>query len=235
MSDFHFKRFSLSDDKSSLKVGTDAVLLGAWATIEKATNIMDIGCGCGIIALMVAQRSPANVLGIDIDKDSVEEAKKNAKRSPWNERVDFECISLQDFYQISKNELFDSIVCNPPYFENSLKSPYEKKNISKHNDLLSYEDLAKIVSLLLTQNGCFNVILPLNGYEKFEKICQKAGLFPTKCCLIKPSPTKKTHRIMSCFIRKTSLLSIEYLLIRDEKGVFSSEYKQLTQDYYLKL
>ena len=198
MSIFHFKQFSLSDEKSTLKIGTDAVLLGAWIPLSSTTYILDIGCGCGIISLITAQRCNAQIIGIDIDLDSIEEAKQNAILSPWNSRLEFLHYSLQNFNQISEKEIFDCIVCNPPFFEHSLKSPSVKKNLSKHNDHLSFEELSNCAYQLLSKNGIFSVILPVNTGERFEKICKKIGFYPSKCCYIKSFPYKKPHRVMYC-------------------------------------
>lgn len=234
MSRFHFKQFSLAHDESTLKVGTDAVLLGSWAQVSQAKNILDIGCGCGIISLMAAQNSKAHLLGIDIDAASINEAKENAHLSPWKERIDFRCISLQSFTQNTK-QIFDCIISNPPFFENSLKPHLHKKSIGKHTEFLSLEELCLSASRLLTRDGTFYTILPLPTFRKFIQICENKVLFPSTLCYVKSFPDKAAHRIMSGMKKEKTSYSVEKLDIRESKGVYSEGYVRLTKEFYLKL
>jgi len=231
MSLFHFKQFSVSHSQSTMKVGTDAVLLGAWMPLpENCKTILEIGSGCGVIALMLAQRTNANITGIDIDKESVIEAKKNAENSPWKNNVQFYHENVQFFAQ-TNIEKFDVIVSNPPFFENSLKSPNRNKNISKHTDMLSFENLAGAVNILLSNTGCFGVILPMNCVEKFEKIMFFFHLYIIKKKLIYPTPAKKANRMLMLFERKPAACQEEKLTIR-ENG-YTSEYLELVKEYLI--
>lgn len=230
---FTFKQFSLSDNNSTLKIGTDAVLLGAWASVETVGRALDIGCGCGVITLMLAQRSNASMLGIDIDENSVTEAKENALLSPWNQRVHFQCVRLQDFQKTSLKK-FDCIVCNPPYFEQSLKSPFAHKNLSKHNDTLSYQELLQGVYQLLTSEGVFYVILPSQSYDKWLQICHQEKFYVSRCCFVKPFSSKKHNRVMCAIVKFKTNTNYETLCIREDKDTYSSDYMQLTKDFYLK-
>lgn len=232
MSRFHFKQFSLAHDESTIKVGTDAVLLGSWAQVSETENILDIGCGCGIISLMVAQNSKAHILGIDIDAASINESKENAYLSPWKERIDFRCISLQSFLQ-NTNQNFDCIISNPPFFENSLKPHLHKKNIGKHTECLNLKELCFAASRLLTQNGTLYTILPFSTFHTFIKICENEALFPSKICHVKSFPDKSPHRIMSGMKKEKAFYSIESLDIRENKDHYSKDYIRLTKKFYL--
>lgn len=234
MSRFYFKQFSLAHEESTIKVGTDAVLLGSWAQVSQADNILDIGCGCGIISLMAAQKSKAHILGIDIDAASIHESKENTLLSPWKERIDFCCISLQSFIQ-NTNQGFDCIISNPPFFENSLKPHQHKKNIGKHNIFLSLEDLCFAVSRLLTPNGTFYTILPLPTFNKFIKICENVALFTSNICYVKSFPDKAAHRIMLAIKKEKTLYSVEFLNIRESNNLYSEDYVRLTKEFYLNL
>jgi tRNA1Val (adenine37-N6)-methyltransferase len=153
---FRFKQFSVDDSKCAMKVGTDAVLLGAWADVTCAETILDIGTGCGLIALMAAQRSNAHITAIDIDESTTLQSKENFLSSPWHDRL--EAIHIEQF---QPDYLFDLIICNPPFFKNALKTPFHERNLARHNDSLSFESLVSHVNILLSENGKFFFILPV--------------------------------------------------------------------------
>jgi len=226
---FCFKRFSVNHSQSSMKVGTEAVLLGAWLPVpDNCKEILEIGCGCGVISLMLAQRCNAHITGIDIDEKSVKEAQNNAENSLWKNNVHFLHENVQHFAQKSKQK-FDLIVSNPPFFENSLKSPKINKNISKHNVTLTFEELCASVDTLLLDDGAFGIILPADAKEKFEILAEKNHLYATKKTYIYPTSTKKENRVLMRFERKNRHCTEEKLVIRD-KG-YTDEYYQLVKDY----
>ncbi|MFA7400934.1 MAG: methyltransferase domain-containing protein [Bacteroidales bacterium] len=235
MSVFHFKQFSLQHDKSSIKIGTDAVLLGAWTPVESARNILDIGCGCGVIGFMLAQRCQAHITGIDIDKDSILDAEYNRILSPWAERISFQQIGLQSFTKEDKWHTYDYIVSNPPYFEHSLQSPYPKRNIGKHNVELNLEELITSVNKLLHSEGKFCCILPADAAKKTENLCQEKGLHISKICHIQAFPHKHPNRTLFCFEKKKTSYNIEYMDIRNNAKEYSDAYRQLTKEYYLNM
>jgi len=214
-----------------MKVGTDAVLLGAWLSFpENCRNILEIGSGCGIISLMLAQRTEAKIIGVDIDEKSVKEAQNSAENSPWKEKVQFLNESVQNFVQ-KITQKFDVIVCNPPFFENSLKSSETKKNISKHNDTLPLQTLISTVGTLLAESGRFGVILPLVAAEKIEILALKNHLYAVKKTHIYPTPSKKANRILMLFEREKKDCKEDKLIIRDNG--YTNEYKQLVKEYLL--
>jgi len=228
---FHFKYFSLTDQQSTMKVGTDAVLLGAWMPVpEDCATILDIGCGCGVISFMLAQKTKAHITGIDMDENSVNEAQKNAENFPWKDQVQFIHEKVQDFAQ-KTTQKFDVIISNPPFFENSLKSPETNRNISKHNDSLPLEDLIDAVNILLSENGRFGVILPSGMAEKLGKLALEKHLYVTKKTWICPTPTKKANRILTMFERKNTVCEKDRLVIRDDG--YTTEYHKLVEEYLL--
>lgn len=235
MSVFHFKQFSLHHDKSSMKIGTDAVLLGAWARVANTQNILDIGCGCGVISLMLAQRCQAHITGIDIDKDSIMEAEYNRKQSPWAERISFQQIGLQSFVEEDKLLIYDCIVSNPPYFEQSLQSPYPRRNIGKHNVELNLDELIVCVNKLLHPEGKFFCILPANTAKKTENLCQEKGLYLSKICHIQAFPHKPPNRTLFCFKKGEITYTTEYMTIRNIHREYSDAYRQLTKDYFINM
>ena len=226
---FHFKHFSLDHQNSTMKVGTDAVMLGAWMPLPKdCQTILEIGCGCGVISLMLAQKTEAHITGIDIDEKSVEEAQKNTENFLWKDQVQFIHESVQDFAQ-KTTQKFDVIVTNPPFFENSLKSPDPDRNMARHNDSLPFEDLIAAVDMLLSENGRFGIILPVESAEKLEKLALEKGLYMTKKTCLYPQPDKKANRILMMFERKETTCEKDNLIIRHEG--YTYEYYMLVKEY----
>lgn len=234
MTAFRFKQFSVEHDQSSMKVGTDGVLLGVSADVHGATNILDAGTGCGVIALILAQRCSAKITAIDIDKLSVKEAADNFRNSPWVEQL----VGLQDSLQthaLFEAHPYDFIVSNPPFFQNSLKNPDEKKTRARHNDALPFDELLESSVRLLKQEGSLWVILPVNESQVFERLAQQNGFFPEYRKLIHPKPGRAANRVILKFVRKQhrNELVSDSLTIRNSDDTFTDEYRKLTADFYL--
>lgn len=229
---FHFKKFDISDSNCSMKIGTDAVLIGAYVSCRKAENILDIGTGSGILALMLAQKSNANILAIEIDTKASLQAEENFLNSSWSKRLSTQNISIQDYCKTNQ-KIFELIVCNPPYFNNSLKTPNELRNIARHNVTLDFDSLLNSVKHLLSHKGLFYVILPTEETVILEKKSIGFGLFCTEQLLIKPNTTKKANRIISVFSFLEKKRIINTLVMRNEDNTYSQDYKMLTSDYYL--
>ena len=227
---FRFKQFSVDDSKCAMKVGTDAVLLGAWADVSAAESILDIGTGCGLIALMAAQRSNANITAIDIDEDATLQSKENFLSSPWHERIEAIHATVQQF---QPDFLFDLIICNPPFFKNALKTPYHERNLARHNDTLPFESLVSSVNRLLSENGKFIFILPVDEAFEVIHIASSRHLHINRCCNVYSREDKSPNRILAELSRKESIGSIEKLTIRDLNNQYTAEYKELTKDFYL--
>jgi tRNA1Val (adenine37-N6)-methyltransferase len=229
---FRFKQFSLEDDKSTMKVGTDAVLLGAWVNTKSAASILDIGTGCGVIALMMAQRSRAKIVAIDIDAESARQAESNFKGSPWKERLESIHISLEDFAGNSSPQ-FDLIVSNPPYFLNALKPNSLKKKLSRHIDPDSFAAYIKHASGLLHKNGRLSMINPVSESAYILSEAMRQGLYPQRRSTVIARQGKAPGLVMIELGREQCIVEDSKIVILDGKGQFTSGYKELTRDFYL--
>lgn len=232
---FKFKQFIILQDRCAMKVGTDGVLLGAWCSVH-GKSALDIGTGTGIIAIMLAQRNPQiNVLGIEIDEDSAEQAEKNMKHSPWDKRLS--CLH-SDFrsYSTSTPERFDIIVSNPPYFMESLKGPTHTRNIARHADELPYSDLMKGVERLLNSNGIFSLVMPYVEGNLLIACASEYGLHCTRKTNVYSKRGKNIKRLLLEFEKKpVETLRESHLYIEaEELNSFTPEYQALTKDFYLK-
>jgi tRNA1Val (adenine37-N6)-methyltransferase len=227
---FRFKQFSVDDNRCAMKVGTDAVLLGAWADLSAAESILDIGTGCGLIALMAGQRSFGHITAIDIDKDATLQSKENFAGSPWQNRIKCIHTAVQQFHPAT---FFELIICNPPFFKNALKTPDDQRNLARHNDTLSFESLLASVDRLLDQKGTFAFILPVD--EAAELICIAAThrLYLKRKCTVYSREDKSPNRVMAEISRKESEVIMETLVIRDQNNQYTIQYKDLTKEFYL--
>lgn len=216
-----------------MKVGTDAVLLGAWAGIGRAKNILDIGTGSGLLALMMAQRNPdAGILGIDIHKASVAEANKNFSASPWADRLSSREISLQKFTDLAE-EAYDMIISNPPFFNFSLLPDTHNKTIAHHSGELPHEVIALSAAKLLNDKGSLALVLPVESHDLFCKHATNNGLCLKRKMIITPVKGKLANRILSEWGGKESKTQTCKLCIRDTSGAYTDEYIELTKDFYL--
>ncbi len=231
---FQFKQFKIIQEKTAMKVGTDGVLLGAWTDIQNSKSILDIGTGTGLIALMLAQKSNADIEAVEINNEAFFEAEQNIVNSKWDKRIKIYNISFQEFCK--SNKKFDLIVTNPPYFIDSMKSPELNRTIARHNNELSYKDLLLGVDALLNKNGIFCLILPYEQTNKFLNMAQDYNLFCTKKTIVKPTLNKQANRVL-LELQRTKQIIIENELIIEDKGrhQYSKEYIELTKDFYLKM
>jgi tRNA1Val (adenine37-N6)-methyltransferase len=232
---FRFKQFSVEDGNSTMRVGTDAVLLGCWAQPGPARSILEIGTGCGVIALMMAQRTDGRIDAIDVDAESIEQARKNFLDSPWTDNLNAVCTSLQDFVKASGRK-YDLIVANPPFFIGSLKPPDERRTTARHTTSLSPEELLEGVRHLLSDDGDFFVILPSTEGMKFIAAAEPEGLFLQRQISVRPKLGKPVNRLLCMFSSKSCKKPVsEELIIRKEDGPFTNEYITFTNEYYFSL
>jgi tRNA1Val (adenine37-N6)-methyltransferase len=230
---FYFKQFKVEDGKSTMKVGTDAVLLGAAADVGGAGIILEIGTGSGVIALILAQRSTAMIDAIEIDEESAKQAGENTVNSPWAGRINIIHSSLQEFTRNYQRQ-YDLIVSNPPFFSCSLKSPDRKRNISRHDETLSYEDLASCSTGLMAPGASFWVILPFKESEVFTGIAKAEGLFPCYRLVIIPKEGRPGHRCILQFKRLAAdTIEEKTLVILDGDGKHTQGYRELTKELYI--
>lgn len=218
-----------------MKVGTDGVLLGAWADLtDKDLRILDIGTGTGLIALMAAQRTEAwgaEVVGVEIDPESATDATENVAHSPWAERVGIDSCAIQEF---DSKAPFDHILSNPPYFVDSLLSPNKGRTTARHTTSLTFDELTHAASRLLSDGGALSLVLPYDAASDITLSAVRAGLFLTRRTDIKSKPTGKALRSLLEFRRTPSATLRTELTIHTPEGGFTEEYRRLTRDFYLK-
>ena len=228
MKDFHFKSFSIQQDKSVFRVGTDAVLLGSLASVEERNNILEIGCGTGIISLMLAQRNmKANILAIDIDENAVELSNRNFKNSLFSERLK---VEWADFNHFKNENLFDLIVCNPPYFE---ANPSEKDVLARQKIALNFEDLIRSTAQYLNKNGVFSVIIPAEDFANFLKIAEQNDLHLKKKIEIFGIEGGVLKRVILEFSKEKFEIEILEFIIEKSPRKYSDQYLSLTKDFHL--
>jgi len=230
---FSFKQFTVNQEKSAFKVGTDAVLLGAAAGVDGAKRILDIGTGTGVLALMLAQRSSAEIIAIEPDDESFIEATANVNSCPWKERIRVVNSALQSFN--SDKEYFALLITTPPFFSDSLKNPDERKSAARHNDSLSSADILKGAARLLSEGGRLQLILPYAEGNIFIAEAVEHGFYCNNILKIRPLPTSEIRRLILTFSRR-QLKPVEKFLTIEHgaRHEFTDEYKNLTKDFYLK-
>jgi len=231
---FEFKQFRVEQGLSAMKVGTDGVLLGAWAQINNAEQILDIGTGTGLIALMLAQRNTqAKIDAIEIDQPAFIQAQENFTNSKWNGRLLAINIAIQDF---NPQKQYDSIVSNPPFFENSYSAKGKERNIARQTEKLSFVDLLLAVKRLLKKEGSFSVIIPHQSIAEFTDIAINQTLFLNRVTNIYPTSRAKVKRVLLEFSFKKEKIQEDKLVIEpEERHCYSEEYIKLTKDFYLKM
>lgn len=232
---FQFKQFTIRQDRCLMKVGTDGVLLGAWAGERGARTILDIGAGTGLIALMLAQRAPeARIDAVELDPGSAGQAAENIAASPWSDRVRLFCSSIQDFTP-PEGRLYDLIVSNPPFFTGALKSPNPGRNQVRHGEALSFSDLLWSAGRLLSSQGRFSLILPYAEAKAFQELAVHYHLFPNRIREVHTRSGKPVERVLMEFGRSPGSLVKESALCLHGDGVGgrSEEYGALTEGFYL--
>ncbi len=234
---FTFKKFHITDNHTAMKVGTDGVLLGAWA--KGGLKVLDIGTGTGLIALMMAQRFPtAQIDAIEIDKGALEDARFNVSQSPFNNRINIINSPLQDYKPCNETQeegIYDAIVCNPPYFINSLKNPLQQRTTARHTDSLSHQELIYHSKRLLKPNGSLSIIIPSNNKDILEAEAIFNGLPILKITNIKTKSSKPAKRCLIEFGKDaTTECKIEEQVLNDDMGARTMWYKNLTQAFYIK-
>jgi tRNA1Val (adenine37-N6)-methyltransferase len=230
---FSFKQFTIYQDKSAFKVGTDSVLLGACADVSGIKSILDIGSGTGLISIMLAQRCTAAITAIEPDYESFVQTCENVSQCDWHSRIKVVNSAIQNFKP--DDGKFDLIVTNPPYFNGSLKNPDPRKSTARHNDSLTTKELLEGVIKVLNENGCLQLVMPYVEGNVFIAVAYKYGLFCNNILKIRPLPTAEIRRLILTFSRIQKkpverFLTIEY----GKRHEFTEEYIDLTKDFYLK-
>ncbi len=232
---FKFKQFTVHQEHSSFKVTTDSVLLGAWAAVEEARNILDVGTGTGLLALMAAQRSGARIVAIEPDRNSFMQAGLNFTASPWHERITLLNTPVQD-YRPAGDILFDAIITNPPYFVDSLLNPVESRALTRHTVSMSHKDLIEAAVRLLAPYGTLHLVLPVTEGSAFIELARQYNLHCRRRMFVRPTPAKPPARLLVSLQRGSGQCIEEPEIITEKEGrhLFSEEYISLTKDFYLK-
>jgi len=230
---FKFKQFIIRQDKTAMKVGTDGVMLGAWAEASGCKRILDVGTGTGLIALMLAQRSDAFIDALEINPEAALQAGENVEESPWAGRISVTCVSFQDFCQTAQFP-YDLMVCNPPFFSDSLKAKTSSRSLARHNDSLAMDELISGAKSLLNPNGHFCLILPADKEVEMIALAAAYHLFPAKILRIRPIPRKEVKRVLLDFsFFEQEAKESEMIIETGGRHKYSKEYKNLTSEYYL--
>lgn len=229
---FTFKRFRIHHDLSSMKVGTDGVLLGAWADVARASRILDVGCGCGLIAIMAAQRSAAHVTGVDIDAPSAAQAAANAAASPFAGRIGIVCTDVRTF---CPDERFDCILSNPPFFDESLLPPDPVRASARHTSALSFAALVEAACRLMAPRATLQVIVPATARTAFLTEASARGLWLVRRTDVVTVPGKAPKRTLLHLSsgRPDEAPAVDELPLCGRDGRRSPEYDRLTHDFYL--
>lgn len=227
MKPFRFQQFDIQQNADVFRVGTDAVLLGALANVVEAKNVLEVGTGTGIISLMIAQRNPeANILAIDINSEAVNISQTNFSNSPFSDRIK---SKLQDLKNFDTEEKFDLIISNPPYFEINNS---EKDILARQRLELNFSDLIKKSNQLLSENGLFTVIIPIDSEREFTQICFNNNLFLQRKVSIKGIKTSEPKRLVLEYSFTKSEAKVENFVIEKSPRVYSDEYLELTKDFH---
>jgi tRNA1Val (adenine37-N6)-methyltransferase len=230
---FSFKQFTVFQDKSAFKVGTDGVLLGAYADVSGREKILDIGTGTGLIALMIAQRCEAEIVAIEPDHDSFIQAEENVMKSKWSGRIKVVNCLLQDYMPL--HQRFDLIVTNPPFFIDSLKNPDQAKSKARHNDNLTHSDILYGAERLIEPGGLLQVIMPYAEGNIFLAEASEFGFFCNSIIKIRPTSSSEIRRLILGFSRTRKPAIERFLTIeKGKRHEFTEEYINLTKDFYLK-
>ena len=233
---FEFKQFKVYHDRCGMKVSTDACILGAYTRKVGARSILDIGAGSGLLSLMMAQTHPeAAVASVELDESAFSQLEENVSRSPWKDRVSAHCAPIQDF-ACSSEEKFELIISNPPFYPDHNKAQDKKRSQAFHTDALSFQDLARSASLLLSDDGLFFVLLPQRQSAEFRFAAHSFDLFVQKKLSVRSKDGGKVIReIVAYGKQRSEKREEEELAVYQETGVYTQQFESLLRPFYLYL
>ena len=233
---FQFKQFSVAQDRCEMKVGTDAVLLGAWSALDHMPNtILDIGSGTGILALIMAQRSTAELIdALEIDADAYEQCVYNFETSDWGDRLFCYHASLEEFVD-EIEDTYDLIISNPPFYKDNFKSKNEARNKARFEDALPFKELLTSASKLLSVTGQLNVIIPFSEEINFISLAENVDLYPIRILRVRGQEESPVKRSLISFTFQENKIEVSELTIEITRHHYTNDYINLTKDFYLKL
>ena len=234
---FQFKQFKIEQDKCAMKIGTDGVLLGAWASLENQPfSILDIGAGTGVIALMLAQRSFSELIdALEIEENAYEQCVDNFENSYWGDRLFCYHAALDEFAEEMEGETYDLIISNPPFYDENFTSTEENRNLARFTEALPFEYLVKYSAQLLAEKGKFCTIIPHKNEEEFIQLASKEKLFPQKITRVRGHKNSPIKRSLLQFGFEQTTLETSELIIEIDRHVYTEDYKNLVKDFYLKM
>ncbi|MFT3981488.1 MAG: methyltransferase [Ferruginibacter sp.] len=234
---FHFKQFTVHQEKCAMKVCTDACLFGAWVAQKMEhgpaiNHILDIGAGTGLLSLMLAQKSKAAIDTVELDKAAAEQAAENFAASPWGNRLTIHHSGIADFAQ---DHSYDCIISNPPFFEDDLKSDNESRNKAMHSTTLNLEKLLDEIKKRLSVTGQAAVLIPYKRSGYFEALLAAKGFFVQDVLHVKQSVQHEYFRSQYLFSLQPAQKNSSSLAIQDAQRNYTVDFTALLKDYYLKL
>tara|TARA_B110000090_G_scaffold41451_1_gene46288 strand:+ start:67 stop:834 length:768 start_codon:yes stop_codon:yes gene_type:complete len=236
---FQFKEFTIHQDKTAMKVGTDGVLLGAWSSIENYPDtILDIGAGTGVISLMLAQRCDAMTIDtVELDENAYEQTVQNFEDSDWGDRLYGYNASFQEFANeiAEEEETYDLIVSNPPFYTDDFETENAARNKARFASALSFEELLLGVSKIISKNGVFTTIIPFKEETDFIKLAAKNNLFLHRVCRVRGNATAEVKRSLLEFSLHSKERIETALTIEISRHQYTQEYINLTKYFYLKM
>ncbi|MBO3099134.1 tRNA1(Val) (adenine(37)-N6)-methyltransferase [Gelidibacter pelagius] len=240
---FSFKQFTINQDRCAMKIGTDSVLLGAWTSLDAHPySILDIGAGTGVLALMLAQRSGAQLIdAIEIDDAAYEQCVENFENSPWGDRLFCYHASLEEFVEDHSDdesepeEKYDLIISNPPFYLNTYKSDNEQRDLARFMDAMPFRQLIESVSKLLSPQGYFSVVIPFSEEKEFIVLASKEHLYANRILRVKGTPQSEIKRSLLQFSFQETSVEPKELIIETTRHQYTEEYIALTKDFYLKM
>ena len=232
MSTFQFKEFNIQQHKSAMKVGTDSIVLGSWVQVTEEESILDIGTGTGLLSLMLAQRSDAEIIdAIEIESNTFEETVSNFENSPWGNRLFCYHSSIQRF-SLEIDDKYDLIIANPPYFEPYKNNSISAKSTARQTHLLDYKTLLENTKLLLSDVGICAFIIPFDKEVSFIELAKKTGLFTQRITHVKDTEIANFKRSLLQFGLKNTSIETTELVLKNEDKSYSNAFIELTKDFY---
>ncbi|RYD55448.1 MAG: methyltransferase domain-containing protein [Sphingobacteriales bacterium] len=231
---FRFKQFTIHQDRCAMKVSTDACIQGAWTPMaDTVKHVLDIGTGTGLLSLMLAQRAAGiNIDAIELDADAASQARENVSASTWANRID---VMQGDILNMSIDKQYDLIICNPPFFNNSLLGDDINRNNVRHTLSLTHDQLFEVIKKCLAPDGYASILLPTTEHEGWERLVNEAGWVIHHRLHIIPKEGSSPNRVVSLCSRVANDLPVEEkLVIRDKEG-YTEDFKRLNRPFYLML